>query len=111
MLKSFTFTSSDQGRRQNIVRWQAHPYPQTLTAYPTPVLGGTPGIFLQNDRKGCKRDYLDARGHFVLRFGAIGNNPFGVVTNPLRVTTPLRKTRVKSCPPKSAEVLCVQIFI
>ena len=45
------------------------PYPRTLTAFPTPALGSTPGFFRQNDRKGCKRDYLDARGHFVLRFG------------------------------------------
>ena len=49
------------------------PYPRTLTAYPTPCLGGTPRFFYQNDRKWCKRDYLDARGHFVLRFGAIGD--------------------------------------
>ena len=50
------------------------PYPWTLTAYPTPMLGGTPGFFFhQNDRKGCKRNFLDDRGHFVLRFGAIGD--------------------------------------
>ena len=43
-----------------------------MTAYPTPVLGGTPDYFHQNNRKGCKRDYLDARSHFRLRFGAFG---------------------------------------
>ena len=59
------------------------PYPRTLTAYPTPVLGGTPDFFHQNDRKGCKRDYLDVRGHFVLRFGAIGKKPLGGVPPPL----------------------------
>ena len=61
------------------------PYPQTLTAFPTPVLGGTPRYFFfhQNDRKGCKRDYLDARGHFVLHFAAIGDKPLGGVTTPL----------------------------
>ena len=52
-------------------------YPRTLTAYPTPVLEGTPGFFHQNDRKGCKRYYLDARGHFALPFGAIGDKPLG----------------------------------
>ena len=43
------------------------------------MLGGTPDFFHQNDRKGCKRDYLDARGHIVSRFGAIGDKPFGGV--------------------------------
>ena len=42
-----------------------------------------------SDRKGCKRDYLDARGHFVLRFDAIGDKPLGGGNHP-----PLRKTRV-----------------
>ena len=43
-----------------------HPYPQTSTAYPTPCSGVPPDFFFhQNDHKGCKRDYLDARGHFV----------------------------------------------
>ena len=50
------------------------PYSRTLMAYPTPVLGGTPDFFHQNDCKGCKRDYLDARGHFVLHF-LNGDNP------------------------------------
>ena len=50
---------------------------------------GTPGFFFTNDRKGCKRDYLDARGHFVLRFGAIGEKPLGGGNHPLM------KTRVK----------------
>ena len=30
-------------------------------------------VFNQNDRKWLKRDYLDTRGHFVLRFGAISD--------------------------------------
>ena len=48
------------------------------------MLGGTPDFFHRNDRKGCKRDYLDARGHFFSCFGAIGDKPFGeVVTTPL----------------------------
>ena len=51
------------------------PYPRTLTAYPTPVLGSTPDFFHQNNRKGCKSDYLDARGHFVLHFGATRDKP------------------------------------
>ena len=63
------------------------PDPRTLTAYPTPVLGGTPGFFFhQNDRKGCKRDYLDAQGHSVLRFGAIDDKPLGGGSHPLRKT-------------------------
>ena len=54
------------------------PYPRTLTpGLPYPVLGGTPDFFHQHDRKGCKRDYLEARGHFVLRFGAIDDKPLG----------------------------------
>ena len=43
-------------------------------------------FFHENDRKGCKRDYLDARGHFVLRFGAIGDKPLGGGNHPLRKT-------------------------
>ena len=31
----------------------------------------------QNDCNGCKRGYLNARGHFVLRFSAIGDKPLG----------------------------------
>ena len=46
-------------------------------AYPTPVLEGTPEFFHQNDGKGCKKNYLDAQGRFVLRFGATGNNLLG----------------------------------
>ena len=69
------------------------PYLRTLTAYPTPVLGGTPGFFFfffdQNDGKGCKRNYPDAQSRFVLSFGATGNNLLGGL-----VTTPLKKTRV-----------------
>ena len=52
--------------------------------------GLPPDSFHQNDSKGCKRDYLDARDHSVLPFGAIGDKPLGGM-----VTTPLRKTRVK----------------
>ena len=60
------------------------PYPRTLTANPTPVLLGTPDFVNQNDNKGCKRDYLDAPGHFNFRSGAIGNKPLGgVLTTPL----------------------------
>ena len=57
-------------------------YPRILTAYFTPVLRGTPDFFHQNYRKGCKRHYLDARGHFVLRFGAIGEKPLGGRSHP-----------------------------
>ena len=54
------------------------PYLRTLTAHPTPILRGSPGFFFhQNDRKGCKRDVLDARGHFLLRFCAAGDKPSG----------------------------------
>ena len=50
-----------------------HPsYPQPSTL-PYPRVRGTPGFFHQNDRKRCKRDYFDARSHFVLHFGAIGD--------------------------------------
>ena len=60
------------------------PFLWTLKAYPTTILGGTPGIFFhQNDYKGYKRNYPDAQDCFVLRFGATGK------------ITPLRKTRVK----------------
>ena len=48
------------------------PYPRTLMAYPNAWF-----FFHQNDRKVCKRDYLDARGNFVLRFGAIGDKLLG----------------------------------
>ena len=54
-----------------------HLYLRNLTAYHTPVSGGTPDFFHQNDRKGRKGDYLDVRGHFLLRFGAIGDKPLG----------------------------------
>ena len=60
---------------------------ESLTAHPTPILGGTPVFFLfffhQNDRKRCKRDVLDVRGHFLLRFCAAGDKRQGVVTTPL----------------------------
>ena len=55
------------------------PYPRTLAAYPTPVLGGTPGFFfIKMTAKDVKEiTYIDARGHFVLRFGATGDKPLG----------------------------------
>ena len=62
-----------------------HPPSSDLDGLPD---GIPPDCFLQNDRKGCKRDNLDARNHFVLRFGAIGDKPLGVWL--------LRKTRVES---------------
>ena len=46
------------------------PHLPSLTAYPTPTLGGTPNFFHQNERKGCKIDYLKARGQLLLRFYA-----------------------------------------
>ena len=58
------------------------PVPSDFDGLFTPVLRGTPDFFHQNDRKGCKRDYLDARGHFVLRFGAIGEKPLGGRNHP-----------------------------
>ena len=47
-------------------------------------------FFHQNYRKGCERDFLDARGHFILRFFcffcffffAAGDKPSEVVTSP-----------------------------
>ena len=75
----------------NIFRWQPLPSP-TLWLWrltDTPMLGDTPGFFHQNDRKGCKRDYLDARGHFVFAFWCNRRQTVRRV-----VTTP-RKTRVK----------------
>ena len=61
-----------------------------------PILGGYPRVCLfvlshQNDRKGCKRDVLDARGHFLLRFCAAGDKPSGGGNHP----APLGRTRVK----------------
>ena len=58
------------------------PYPRTLTAYPTPVLV-PPEFFHQNDWKECKPDYLDAWGHYVLHFGAIGDKLLRRVAHPL----------------------------
>ena len=67
------------------------PIPSNFDGLPYPRVGGTPGFFFhQNDRKGCKRDNLDARDHFVLRFGAISDKPLGGGNHPLR------KTRVKN---------------
>ena len=61
----------------------------------------TPDFFHQNHRKGCKRDYLDARGHFVLRFGAIGDKPLG------GGNYPISKTRVMDL---LTDVIMVLIF-
>ena len=56
------------------------PVPLDFDGLPYPCVEDTPDFFHQNDRKGCKRDYLDSGGHFVLRFGAIGDK--SVVTTP-----------------------------
>ena len=50
--------------------------------YPTPGEGGTPIFSHQNDRKGCKRDYLYTVDDFLQRFRATGKVS-GVATNPL----------------------------
>ena len=44
-----------------------HPptHPLTLTAYPTPDKVVPPFFFHENDRKGCKKDYLYALGNFL----------------------------------------------
>ena len=61
------------------------PHLPTLTAYPTPTLGGTPNFFHQNEQKRCKIDYLKAlMGQFLFRFYAAVktrggyNNPPGL---------------------------------
>ena len=52
------------------------PLPSNFDGSPYPHLSGvSPGFLHQNDRKGCKRDVLDARGHFLLRFCAAGDKP------------------------------------
>ena len=57
----------------NILRWQPPPpYPQSLTAYPTPPEGEPPQFFRQNDCKGCILDCIDGFGHFRFGFGAAG---------------------------------------
>ena len=54
------------------------PLPSNFDGSPYPHLKGYPQVFFhQNDGKGCKRDVLDARGHFRLRFCAAGNKPSG----------------------------------
>ena len=61
---------------QNILRWQPPPLPSNFDGSPYPHLRGVPQVFFhQNDRKGCKRDVLDARGHFLLHFCAAGDKP------------------------------------
>ena len=62
------------------MRWQTPLY----------LRGLPPGFFHQNDRKGCKRDVLDARGHFLLHFCAAGDKPSGGGNHP-----DLGRTRVK----------------
>ena len=61
-----------------------HPLSSDFDCLPYPRVRGYPGFFFfyQNDRKGCKRDYLDARGHFVLCFGAIGDKSLGGGNHP-----------------------------
>ena len=55
-----------------------------------PYLKGVPPFFfLQNDRKGCRLDYLDGFGHFLFGFGAAWKK------NLEGITTPLAKTRDK----------------
>ena len=41
------------------------PHPLTLTAYLPPGKVVPPIFFHENDRKGCKRDYLNALGNFL----------------------------------------------
>ena len=62
------------------------PVPLDFDGLPYPRVRGYPRIlFHQNDRNGCKRDYLDARGHFVLHFVVIGDKPLkGGSNHPLR---------------------------
>ena len=62
------------------------PVPWDFYSLPYPRVRGTPGFF---SIKITAKDCLDARGHFVLRFGATGHKPLGV-------TTPLRKTMVNT---------------
>ena len=70
------------------------PIPSDFDGLPYPRVRGTPDFFHQNGCKGCKRDYLDARGHFVSRFGATGDKPLeGVV--PLR-RRGLKRTNLKT---------------
>ena len=79
--------------------WQPSPsYPRTLTAYPTLVLGGTPGFFFhQNDRKGCKRDYFRCPGSLCFAFWC--NWGGWVVATPLRFFPGRSKTLKKSNDP------------
>ena len=66
--------------------------PSDFDGLPYPRVRGTQDFFHQNDRKGCKRDYLDARGHFVLGFGATGDKPWGA--------PPLRRRGLMKIEPK-----------
>ena len=70
-----------------IFRWQPPPPPHVPSDFdglPYSRVRGYPQIcFHQNEHNGCKRDYLDARGRFVLRFGAIGDKPLGGGNHPL----------------------------
>ena len=71
----------------NILRWQPPPVPSDFDSLPYPRVRGYLRIFFhQINRKGCKRDYLDARGHYVFHFGAIGEKPLGGGNHPLRKT-------------------------
>ena len=62
---------------QIFFRWQPPPYPRTFTAYPTPMFGVSPDFFIEMTAKDVKEVVLRCPGHFVLRFGAIGDKPLG----------------------------------
>ena len=49
--------------------------------------GVSPIYFRQNDRKGCRSDYLDGFGHFVFGFGAAEKNSRGRGNDPLGKAT------------------------
>ena len=71
------------------------PHLRTLTAHPTPILGGYPSFFFhQNDRKGCKRDVLDARGHIFCVFVRPETNRQGGGNHPLGRTRVKQKQNV-----------------
>ncbi len=58
------------------------PHLPSLTAYPTPTLGGTPILFHQNERKESKIDYLKARGQLLFYFYAAVKKLEGVQQPP-----------------------------
>ena len=94
-----------------------HPLPLEYDGLPYPRVRGYARIFFhQNYRKGCKRDYLDARGHFVLCFGAIGDKPLGGDNHPLRNTRlKLTSIPIRRCVPSlsgeySSSILISSLF-